>query len=101
MELKLLKVVPNVATEQKLIYGRPKEKLLEVIEDTKADLLIVGSHGRTGFTRFLLGSVSMAVLSQAPCSVLIVKLPQKANTNSAQQQRTDKGTNVPVASATK
>jgi nucleotide-binding universal stress UspA family protein len=44
-----------------------------VAEHLDADLVIVGSHGRTGIKRFLLGSVSDHVLEYAPCSVLIVK----------------------------
>jgi nucleotide-binding universal stress UspA family protein len=75
LDLKLLKAVPDAQSEQKIVYGSAKERLLDEIESMKADLLIVGSHGRTGITRFLMGSVSMALLSHAPCSVLIVKLP--------------------------
>lgn len=77
-DLKLMKLVPDANTEQYVVTGRVKEKILEEIEHIKPDLLIVGSHGRTGFTRFLLGSVSTALLSHAPCSVLIVKLPHPA-----------------------
>jgi nucleotide-binding universal stress UspA family protein len=75
LDLRLIKLVPDVQSEQKILFGFPKDKLLHEVEDTKADLLIVGSHGRRGFSRFLLGSVSMAMLSHAPCSVLIVKIP--------------------------
>lgn len=87
LDLKLLHGVPDAQTEQKVAYGRPKEKLLDEVEEWKADLLIVGSHGRTGFSRFLLGSVSMALLSAAPCSVLIVKIPpEKRKAAEAQLQ---------------
>lgn len=55
--------------------GRPKEVILDAAAHNNADLIIVGSHGRRGVTRFLLGSVSLSILSQAPCSVLIVKKP--------------------------
>jgi universal stress protein A len=40
-----------------------------------ADLLVVGSHGRSGLSRLVLGSVASYVASHAPCSVLIVKRP--------------------------
>jgi nucleotide-binding universal stress UspA family protein len=75
LDLELLKHVTDAQSEQKILSGRPKDILLDEIEQWPADLLIVGSHGRHGFSRFLLGSVSMALLSQAPCSVLIVKMP--------------------------
>lgn len=74
MDLRLLKLIPGAKTEQRIVYGSPKEGLLNEITSWPADLLIVGSHGRTGITRFLMGSVSMALLSHSPCSVLIVKL---------------------------
>lgn len=55
--------------------GYIKDKILETARDWPSDLIVVGSHGRRGFTRFLLGSVSEAIVSHAPCSVEIVKLP--------------------------
>lgn len=55
--------------------GYIKDKILETAREWSADLIVMGSHGRRGFTRFLLGSVSEAVVSHAPCSVEIVKLP--------------------------
>jgi nucleotide-binding universal stress UspA family protein len=73
IERRLLTALPGVHTEQKIEYGSPKDGLLQQVETWKADLLIVGTHGRTGINRFLMGSVSMDVLSTAPCSVLVVK----------------------------
>jgi nucleotide-binding universal stress UspA family protein len=57
--------------------GYVTDTILEAAKDWPADLIVVGSHGRTGITRLLLGSVSEAVVSQAPCSVEIVKIPKK------------------------
>lgn len=51
--------------------GDPSDKLLETAEDFNADLLVVGSIGLTGATRFL-GSVANTVLHHAPCDVLVV-----------------------------
>lgn len=53
--------------------GVPHEVIRSVALEEKADLIVVGSHGRTGLQRFLLGSVSEHVLSEAPCSVLIAR----------------------------
>ena len=44
------------------------------------DLIVVGSHGRRGFRRFLLGSVSEAVAMNAHCSVVVVRAQRKAET---------------------
>ncbi|MBI1764988.1 MAG: universal stress protein [Acidobacteria bacterium] len=58
-----------------IIEGAPKQVLLDEAEAWGADLLVVGSHGRRGLDRFLLGSVSQAVALHAPCSVEIVRVP--------------------------
>jgi nucleotide-binding universal stress UspA family protein len=55
--------------------GHPAEEIVLAAGELSADLIIVGSHGRTAAKRFLLGSVSDQVLRYAPCSVLIVKQP--------------------------
>jgi nucleotide-binding universal stress UspA family protein len=56
-----------------IIEGSPKRVILDVAETWDADLIVVGSHGRRGLDRFLLGSVSQAVALHAPCSVEIVR----------------------------
>jgi nucleotide-binding universal stress UspA family protein len=53
--------------------GNPKEIILEDAKKWNADLIVVGSHGRRGFKRFLLGSVSEAVAMNAHCSVVVVR----------------------------
>jgi len=57
-----------------LEVGDPKSKILDVAEEWRADLIVVGSHGRRGFERFLMGSVSDAVARHAKCSVQIVRI---------------------------
>jgi nucleotide-binding universal stress UspA family protein len=53
--------------------GDPADAILDVAEEKKADLVIVGNKGMTGAKRFLLGSVPDKVSHHAPCSVLIVR----------------------------
>ena len=53
--------------------GIAKSILVETAAKWPADLIVVGSHGRKGLARFLLGSVSEGVARHAPCSVLIVR----------------------------
>lgn len=53
--------------------GDPADALLDVAEETKADLIVVGNKGMTGARRFLLGSVPNKVSHHAPCSVLIIR----------------------------
>jgi len=63
------------SVESVVLEGHAKEQLLDVAEKWKADLICLGTHGRKGLSRFLLGSVSQAVVSHAPCAVLVVKIP--------------------------
>ena len=53
--------------------GDPADAILDVAEETNADLIIVGNKGMTGAKRFLLGSVPNKVSHHAPCSVMIVR----------------------------
>jgi len=58
--------------------GDPKMVILDCATEWKADLIVVGSHGRKGVTRFVLGSVSEAVARHAHCSVEIARLPSNS-----------------------
>ncbi len=55
--------------------GEIRSGILDVAAEWHADLIVVGSHGRTGLQRMLLGSVAEAVARHARCSVLIVRIP--------------------------
>jgi nucleotide-binding universal stress UspA family protein len=55
------------------VEGDPAEGILNVAEETNADLIVVGNKGMTGARRFLLGSVPNNVSHHAPCSVIIVR----------------------------
>ena len=49
------------------------KQIVDFANSKKIDLIVIGSHGQTGFNRFLLGSVSNAVSQSAKCPVLIIK----------------------------
>jgi nucleotide-binding universal stress UspA family protein len=55
------------------VEAEPAEAILNIAEETKADLIVVGNKGMTGARRFLLGSVPNNVSHHAPCSVIIVR----------------------------
>jgi nucleotide-binding universal stress UspA family protein len=77
--VKLLKQrAPELKTSKAVLEGSPKHRIVEEAERWKADLIVMGSHGRSPIGRFLLGSVADAVVRHAPCSVEIVRLPDAA-----------------------
>lgn len=55
--------------------GDPRSAITDAATREKVDLVIVGSHGRSGIKKLLLGSVASHVVSHSPCSVLVVKRP--------------------------
>jgi nucleotide-binding universal stress UspA family protein len=61
-----------------IVDGSAREVILSEAESWNADLIVVGSHGRRGLQRFLLGSVSNAIAAHAPCSVEIVRCREAA-----------------------
>ena len=63
----------NYSAEAKVGMGDPAFAILEQAKASQADLILMGTHGRGGLARFLIGSVSHSVLHQADCPVLIVR----------------------------
>src|SRR5688572_23270836 len=53
--------------------GSPTEEILAAAREMKVDAVVMGTHGRKGFDRLLVGSVAEKVLRDAPCTVIIVK----------------------------
>jgi nucleotide-binding universal stress UspA family protein len=65
----------NFDVSVQLVEGDPKSQIIDVANEWHADLIVLGSHGRTGLSRFLMGSVSQDVVRHAHCSVEIVRTP--------------------------
>jgi nucleotide-binding universal stress UspA family protein len=57
----------------KLVEGSPRQVIVDMAANWPADTIVIGSHGRTGIQRVLLGSVSSGVVRHATCSVLVVR----------------------------
>jgi nucleotide-binding universal stress UspA family protein len=66
---------PQVRVERRLEEGDPATQILRVAQETNCDLIVMGSHGRTGLDRLLMGSVAEEVVRRASCAVLTVKAP--------------------------
>jgi nucleotide-binding universal stress UspA family protein len=66
---------PNVSVGRHLKEGDPATEILRLAREAKVDVIVMGTHGRTGFGRLLLGSVAEQVVRRAPCPVVTVKAP--------------------------
>ena len=65
----------GIAFEHRLEYGDPVAVILRTAQETGADLIVMGTHGRTGLRRLLMGSVAEQVVRKATCPVLTVRTP--------------------------
>ena len=69
-------VDPGIRVRHVFLEGDPATEIVRYGRDAGADLIVMGTHGRTGVERLLMGSVAERVLRDAACSVLVVKLPR-------------------------
>jgi universal stress protein A len=65
----------TIPIEKSLLKGRPARVIVEAAADRGADLIVMGTHGRSGFERLIMGSVTERVLRSAPCPVVVVRHP--------------------------
>jgi hypothetical protein len=63
----------HLPAEAVAVVGRPFEVIIRTATEMSVDIVVMGTHGRTGFEKIFLGSVAERVVGLAPCSVLIVK----------------------------
>ena len=74
---KVVPLDPTVPHSHHLLVGNPVDGLVRFAEEEKVDMIVMGTHGRTGLLRLLMGSVAEAVVRQAKCPVLTYKMPEK------------------------
>ncbi len=75
----LLREIPEPRrgrTTERLVSGEPVDVILRLTRDEPYDLVVMGTHGRTGLSHLLLGSVAERVVRGAGCPVLTVRAPQ-------------------------
>ncbi len=72
-EVKELAREKDVKVQTIIEEGIPFEKICEVAQNSDGDIIVMGSHGRTGIEKVFIGSVTERVISRAHCPVLVVK----------------------------
>ncbi len=76
----LLKSLPEGTTdlievETIVVEGVPYNEIINTAKEIGADMIVIGTHGRTGLSHFTMGSVAEKVVRKAPCPVLTVRMP--------------------------
>jgi nucleotide-binding universal stress UspA family protein len=69
---------PKIAVTHVFLEGDPAGEIVRYAADAGVDVVVIGTHGRTGVDRLIMGSVAEKVMRDAPCSVFVVKLPKGA-----------------------
>ncbi len=69
-------ITKSVKIEEIIRIGNPYLEIVKVAKEKGADLIVLGTHGRTGLAHVLIGSVAEKVVHNAPCPVLTIKHPQ-------------------------
>ncbi|OAI53569.1 hypothetical protein AYO44_04030 [Planctomycetaceae bacterium SCGC AG-212-F19] len=72
-QLWALRGPPSLIVDHRLEEGVPAHVIARVAEETNCDLIVMGTHGRSGLSRLLMGSVAEQVVRHAPCPVLTIK----------------------------
>ena len=67
---------PGIPIHHVFLEGDPAAEIVRYANDAGMGLIVMGTHGRTGVERLLMGSVAEKVMRDAHCSVLVVKLPK-------------------------
>ncbi|MCW5823133.1 MAG: universal stress protein [Cyanobacteria bacterium TGS_CYA1] len=88
---------PSAKIEERMQEGEPKLVILDLIKEWKPDLVVMGSHKKGVVERFFLGSVSLAVLTHAPCSVMTIKIPKGTETHEEAQASTSEKAEKEIA----
>ena len=64
---------PTVAFTHRLTMGDPAGEIVRIAAEEGAEMIVLGTHGRSGMSRMLMGSVAEAVVRRAPCPVLVYR----------------------------
>ena len=71
------KMLENVAVRTVVVSGKPAYEIVDLADREKADIIVIATHGESGWRKFLFGSVTEKVIRMASCPVLTVQQPEK------------------------
>jgi len=92
----LSKFEPPIQFQQKCMVGKPVASILATAIEEQVDLIVMGTSGRTGLSRLLMGSVAEEVCRRATCPVLTLKANQEVNNVDSTDEFWERLTNLPL-----
>ena len=79
----LVNIATRVLGDKTFVFssevGYPVDEILQKVEELHCDLLVMGTHGRTGFDHLIIGSIAEKVLRLAQCNTLVIPMKKKAH----------------------
>lgn len=70
------KIPDAVRVKSHVVQGKPADEIAKLAKEEKSDLIVIATHGESGWQKFLFGSVTEKVVRLAPCPVLTVRQPE-------------------------
>ncbi len=82
LRVQLTSLIPDniqksITIETIIVKGIPYVEIIKTARDKQMDLIVMGTHGRTGLEHILIGSVAQRVIQKAPCPVFSIRLPEQ------------------------
>jgi nucleotide-binding universal stress UspA family protein len=72
------RIPKELLVRQIVVLGGASEEILQISKKEKVDLIVIATHGQTGWRHFVFGSVAEKVVRLAPCAVLTIRAPHEA-----------------------
>jgi len=76
-KIRLEKLPDEIKTRTFVIQGRPAHEIVQLAQQEKADIIVIATHGESGWQRFVFGSVAEKVVRNAECPVLTIRAPNR------------------------
>jgi len=81
LKMRLINLIPdeirtNISIDTLVVKGTPFVEIIKAAKDHQVDLIVMGTHGKTGLEHILIGSVAERVIQRSPCPVLSTRLPK-------------------------
>lgn len=71
------KMLADISVRPQVIQGKPAYEIVDLADSEKADLIVIATHGESGWQKFLFGSVTEKVIRMASCPVLTIQQPKE------------------------
>ncbi|HHT9137522.1 MAG TPA: universal stress protein [Candidatus Wunengus sp. YC60] len=81
LKIRLINLIPNeirtnISIDAMVVKGIPFVEIIKAAKDRQVNLIVMGTHGKTGLEHILIGSVAERVIQRSPCPVLSIRLPK-------------------------